>query len=329
MTESAIRHELVARAVVVDLLPSQRPRHRVALAHAFAGTPAVAAALWRDAYRLDEAREAAIEAGRLAMRLEAPEDALAVLELGIELPARTPAANEPALDALVHDGSVGLAQLAAEAAYAAMRPTRAVAYAESALAALGERRDRLQHAVLEARLGRYRLAAGDTAGATAALRRAADVAPPEPSVERARILALLAQERMIAGAFRDAERAANEALGVTRAVGDEAEPEAIHALTTLAVVQGWGDDPESALPLLREAVERARAAGLVEEWWRAVANQAVVLELLGRPPRRSTRRSRAWPRPATSTSTRCTATSSAATWQGSSWTSGGGPRRAS
>jgi len=54
-------------------------------------------------------------------------------------------------------------------------------------------------------------------------------------------------------------------------------------LTTLAVVQGWGEAPESALPLLREAVERARAAGLVEEWWRAVANQAVVLELLGHP----------------------------------------------
>ncbi len=109
------------------------------------------------------------------------------------------------------------------------------------------------------------------------------MAPSTPSVERARILALLAQERMIAGAFRDAERAASEALEVTRAVGPEAEPEAIHALTTLAVVQGWGDEPESALPHLREAVARARAAGLVEEWWRAVANQAVVLELLGRP----------------------------------------------
>jgi DNA-binding CsgD family transcriptional regulator/tetratricopeptide (TPR) repeat protein len=279
----AIRHELVARAVVVDLLPSQRPRHRAALAHAFAGTPATAAAFWRGAHRLDEARDAAIEAGRLAMHLEAPEDALAVLELGLDLPARAPVVHAVAAGTLVRGTDVELAQLAAEAAYAAMRPTRAVAYAESALAALGERRNRLQHAVLEARLGRYRMAAGDTAGATSALRRAAEVAPPAPSVERARILALLAQERMIAGAFRDAERAASEALEVTRAVGPEAEPEAIHVLTTLAVVQGWGDEPESALPLLREAVARARAAGLVEEWWRAVANQAVVLEILGRP----------------------------------------------
>ena len=93
-----------------------------------------------------------------------------------------------------------------------MRPTRAVAYAESALGALSERRDRTAYAVLQARLGRYRVAAGDAAGATSALRKAAGVAPREPSIERARILALLAQERMIAGAFSDSERAASEAL---------------------------------------------------------------------------------------------------------------------
>jgi DNA-binding CsgD family transcriptional regulator/tetratricopeptide (TPR) repeat protein len=272
----AVRHELVARAVVADLLPSQRPRYRAALAAAFVDRPTVAAAYWRSAHRLDEAREAAIAAGRLAMRVEAPLDALGVLERGLDLPAPATAEADAATAA-------DLAQLAAEAAYAAMRPTRAVAFAESALAALGERRDRLHHAILEARLGRYRMAAGDTVGATAALRRAADVAPPEASVERARILALLAQERMIAGAFRDAEKTALEALEVTGACGAEAEPEAIHAMTTLAVVRGWGDDPESALPLLRDAAARARAAGLVEEWWRAVANEAVVLELLGRP----------------------------------------------
>ena len=208
-----------------------------------------------------------------------------MLERGLDLPAPVfeHAAEDDAGRELDGPAAVDLTQLAAEAAYAAARPTRAVAYAESALAALGPRTDRLRHAVLESRLGQYRLAAGDAAGATAALRRAADVAPPEPTVERARILALLAQERMIAGAFRDAERAAEEALAVAKAVGRDAEPEAIHALTTVAVVHGWGDDPEAALPLLHEAVERARAAGLIEEWWRAVANQAVILELLGRP----------------------------------------------
>ena len=176
-----------------------------------------------------------------------------------------------------------IGQLAAEAAFAALRPSRAVAYAESSLALLGERRDRAAYAVLEAQLGRYRLAAGDASGATAALRRAAGVAPAKPSLDRARILALLAQERMIAGAFTDAERAASEALEISRGLGDPAEPEAIHAMTTLAVVRAWGDDPEAGVELLRAALGRARELGLVEEWWRAGANMAVVLELLGRP----------------------------------------------
>jgi DNA-binding CsgD family transcriptional regulator/tetratricopeptide (TPR) repeat protein len=273
-----VRHELIARAVVADLLPSQRPRYRAALAQAFTDTPAIATAFWRGGYCLEEAREAALEAGRQAMDLVAPEDALFVLERGLELPGPgSEVETEPGR------GAADLAQLAAEAAFAAMRPTRAVAYAESALAALGERRDRLEHAILAARLGRYRMAAGDAPGAAADLRRAADIAPPEPTVERARILALLAQERMITGAFRDADRVAREALAVTETLGSTAEAEAIHVMTTLAVVHGWGDAPDAALPLLREAVSRARAAGLVEEWWRAVANEAVVLELLGRP----------------------------------------------
>ena len=139
------------------------------------------------------------------------------------------------------------------------------------------------YAVLEARLGRYRVAAGDAAGATTALRKAAGVVPAQPSLARARILALLAQERMIAGAFSDSDRAASEALQIARDLGDEAEPEAIHAMTTLAVVRAWGDDPEEGVRLLRQAIERARELGLVEEWWRAGANMAVVLELLGRP----------------------------------------------
>ena len=276
-----IRHELVARAVEADLLPPQIPRYRIALARAFEDVPIVAAVHWRAAHRTAEAAAAALEAGRKATRLEAPQDALAAFELALELPL--PDAESSPDDPFATPLAAELAQLAAEAAYASLRPMRAVAYAESALAALGERRDRLAHAVLEGRLGRYRLAAGDGPGATAALRRAAEVAPPGPSLERARILALLAQERMIAGAFREAERVAEEALRTTDAIGEDAEPEAIHASTTLAVVRGWGDDPAAALPLLRDALERSARLGLVEEWWRAGANMAVVLEVMGRP----------------------------------------------
>ena len=268
-----IRHELVARAVVTDLLPMQRTRYRAALAVAFEDVPAVAAAHWRAANRLPEARDAALSAGRLAMAVEAPQDAIEALELVLGLPEPDGDAPPPMPDApetgsrsdggdrAVGDGApdedawTAIAQVAAEAAYAAMRPTRAVAYAESVLASLGERRDRTAYAVLEARLGRYRVAAGDAAGATTALRKAAGVVPPQPSLARARILALLAQERMIAGAFSDSDRAASEALQIARDLGDEAEPEAIHAMTTLAVVRAWGDDPEEGVRLLRQAID--------------------------------------------------------------------------
>ncbi len=270
-----IRHELVTRAVISDLLPAQVPRYRTALARAFDDIPIVAAHHWRAAHRLAEARAAAMAAGRIAMGLEAPEDALVAFEVGLELPA--PADPGPDEDPAL------LAQLAADAAYASMRPLRAVAYAEGARAALGERRDRMAWAVLEGRLGRYRLAAGDPIGATAAFRRAAETVPPDASVERARILALLAQERMIAGAFADAERAADRALELARMLGEAAEPEAIHALTTLATVYGWGGRPEAAPAMLREAQARADALGLAEERWRATANLTAVLELLGRP----------------------------------------------
>ncbi len=276
-----IRHELLARAILLDLLPGSRARYRAAAASAFGDTPAVAAALWMAAYQLPEAREAALISGRAAMGLEAPQDALAAFELGLGLPEPTDARPSPGAQGS-HDGEGTIRQLAARAALAAMRPTRAVAFAESAIDAVTDRGDRMALAILHAELGRYRLAAGDAAGATAALRRAADLVPEAPSTWRARIFALLAQERMIAGAFGEAEPAATEALAVATALGASADPERLHAMTTQAVVRGWGDEPAAAVPLLESALEGARALGLVEEWWRAGANMAVVLELVGR-----------------------------------------------
>ncbi len=277
-----VRHELLARAILVDLLPEPRVRYRAAVAHAFGDTPAVAAALWMAAHRLPEARRAALDAGRAAIDADAPLDGLNAFELGLGLPG-------PRDDAGAPDGPPGsgggpgtIERLAARAALAAMRPTRAVAFTEIAIDSTADRGDRMALAILHAELGRYRLAAGDAAGATAALQRATELIPSEPSLWRARIFALHAQERMIAGAFGEAERAATEALEVAQACGPDAEPERIHATTTLAVVRGWGDDPASAVPLLESALEQARSLGLVEEWWRAGANMAVVLELVGR-----------------------------------------------
>ena len=220
-----IRHELVARAVVADLLPAQVPRYRLRSprrSRTSRSSPRTSGGPLIDSTRPGPPPSMPV-AWRCASRR--PRTRSWRSSSASSCPRRPRISGE--------DNGAELLALAAEAAYASMRPTRAVAYAESARAVLGERKDRMAWAVVEARLGRYKLAAGDSAGATAALRRAAETVPPDASVERARILALLAQERMIAGAFADAERAADRAAGA-RAVarrrrGARGDPRAYHS----------------------------------------------------------------------------------------------------
>lgn len=262
------RHELIGRAVALDILPTNRPRHHAALATALAALPAAAARHWLAAHENVRAREAAIEAAGRAELVDSPGDALAHLELALELGADDPAAE--------------LRARAAEAAFGAGRPARASAHTESAIARLDERRDRLVVARLQERLGRYRRAAGDHDGAVAAIRRAVELVPPGPSVDRARVLAALAQVRMLEGTFSEAEEDAREALRVCEELAGAAPLEETHALTTLGVVRGWSDDPESGVAILRRARERARAMGDRDGYFRATANLTTVLDLLGR-----------------------------------------------
>ena len=102
-----IRHELVARAVVTDLLPMQRTRYRAALAEAFEDVPVVAAAHWRAAHRLTEARDASLAAGRIAMDVEAPQDAIESLELVLGLPATGDAGPVPPMPDAEDDRPAG------------------------------------------------------------------------------------------------------------------------------------------------------------------------------------------------------------------------------
>ena len=121
------------------------------------------------------------------------------------------------------------------------------------------------------------------AGATTALRKAAGVVPgaavarpgPDPRAARPGADDRGRVQRLGAGGLRgppDRPRPGRRG----RARGDPRHDDARGG-------PGWGDDPEEGVRLLREAIERARELGLVEEWWRAGANMAVVLELLGRP----------------------------------------------
>jgi DNA-binding CsgD family transcriptional regulator/tetratricopeptide (TPR) repeat protein len=294
------RHERIARAVVADLLPLQRPRYHAALATALHGSPAATAGHWLAAHRPALARSAAIEAATEAELTAAPEDAIRYLELALELSqaaateqSRTPAPPETpteASEAETPEGSVAadepsiadLQMRTAEASFAARRPARAAAFVEAAIGSLDERRDRIRLGLLYERLGRYRRAAGDQAGAIAAYRRAVELIPREPSAERALVLARLAQIKMLDGTFSEAERYAREAIRIAAEVGEPAHLHALHATTTLGVVEGWGDQPENGVRLLRRARAEAESLGRLDDVFRATANLTTVLDLLGR-----------------------------------------------
>jgi DNA-binding CsgD family transcriptional regulator/tetratricopeptide (TPR) repeat protein len=273
-----IRHPLIARAIEADLLPGQRRRHHAALAEGLAERPGSRARHWLAAHQLEPARTAAIEAATQAENVDSLADALAHLELALEIDDRT----EPAAGSADPAAPANLLRRAAEAAFADNRAAHAAAYAESAIARLDERADRLRMGLLYERLGRYRRSAGDQEGSIFALARAVELVPRTPSRERALVLASLAQVRMLEGTFSEAERLAEEAIEVARAVGPEALGEEGHAICTLGISRVWGEDPEAGVALLLAARAIAAELGRFDDVFRATANLTTALDLLGR-----------------------------------------------
>ncbi len=280
------RHELVGRAVVADLLPGQRHRHHLALAAGLVAHPTAAAWHWHEAHATNEVHDAAVTAAGRAEAVHAPGDALAALELALSSVDTDEPSTRPGGRRAQGDGSrsdpAPLLIRAAEASFAAGRPGRAAAYLETVMSGLDERRDRTELGLLHERLGRYRRAAGDSEGAVAALQRAVALVPAEPTVERATVLAALAQVKMLEGTFSEAERLARDAIRVAESCGADARTQLAHATTTLGVSLGWGDDPESGVALLGKAQALAEEAGDQDELFRVYANLTTVLDLVGR-----------------------------------------------
>ena len=263
------RHELIAEAVEEDLLPFTRVRYHAAIASALADRPAVAAHHWIKANDGEAARPAYVAAAAEASARNAPADALAAIEEALNLAPEAKDATE-------------LKEQAAEAAFAAGRATRAIAFAEAAIAGLDARRDRVRLGLLHERIGHYRRAVGDNEGAMAAKRRAVELVPREPTPERATVLAALAQLLMLDGTFSDAERHAREAIRIARACSPRAVVQEAHATITLAVAMAWGSTPEDGVRLLEDAGRMAAEVGELDERFRVHANLTTVLDLLGR-----------------------------------------------
>jgi DNA-binding CsgD family transcriptional regulator/tetratricopeptide (TPR) repeat protein len=273
------RHELIAEAIAADLLPGTRRRYHAALADAWEiapnQQPARALAHHLAARDLPAAERAALAAATAAEGIDAAADALAHYELALGL-----------YEIVLHDETVprlsDLYVRSGEAAFAAGEPARAAAYAEAAAAALDDPRERLALGLVMEALGRYRRAAGDHDGALAAHRRAVELVPGEPTAVRARVLAALAQFRMLEGVFSEAKRYAQEAVEVATVVGEGARQELLNATCTLAVAEAWGEDPEPAVWMLRQTRDQAAELGRLDDLFRVYADLTTVLDLLGR-----------------------------------------------
>ena len=302
----AFRHEHIRRAAAADLLPRLRHRHHLALAAGLAAHPGESARHWIAAHVPDRAFAAAVDAAGRAEAAHAPEDALAALEFALALvdpsaaadgapagqanddgtgtAASAAAAATPLRRRADRDRTVGtpLQLRAAEAAFSSGRAARAVAYVEALLNGFDERRDRLSLGLLHERLGRYRRAAGDRAGSLAALERAVELVPDDPTLERATVLAALAQATMLDGSFERAEQLARDAMRIASSCGPSGDQVVVHATTTLGVALGWGDEPEAGVALLEEALILAQRAGDLDDLFRVHANLTTVLDHVSR-----------------------------------------------
>jgi DNA-binding CsgD family transcriptional regulator/tetratricopeptide (TPR) repeat protein len=267
-----VRHELVAQAIEADLLPVQRRRHHLSLAAALGPDPAAALSHWLAAHEPSRARAAALAAAATAEKVDSAGDALAARELALELGA--------ASGARVADGR--LLFETAEVALAAGRPDRALAYLETAVGRFGEREDAEIAAAIYEMLGRVSRALGDHDRALAEHRRAAAILPGEATYLRAWVLASLAQTLMLIGHFNEARRVGDQAIEVSRAVGEDGRAVEAHALCTVGVAQAWGAEGQSGIAQLQEAVRLARELDDPDVAFRASLNLSTALALFGR-----------------------------------------------
>lgn len=271
-----IRHELLAVALDADLLPGSRRRMHAAVASALDTHPAEAGRHWNRAHEAGRELLAEMDAAAEADRIGASGDALVHLELAIEL------SGAPAAAGVIGEADeLDLLGRAAEASDGAGDAGRAVAFAESALARHPDPHDRAARAALVERLGAYRWSGGDRDGALAGYERALELLPRTPSVDRVRVLATIAQVRMLEGSYSEGERVADEAVAEADAVGPAARAWRGHALCTQGVIDGWLGRSERGVARLEEALAIAVDMVRLGDAFRARANLTNALDLRG------------------------------------------------
>ncbi|MFO7960974.1 MAG: AAA family ATPase [Nitriliruptoraceae bacterium] len=278
----AFRHALLAEAVYSTLLPGELGRLHTELATAieadaslaFRSAAAELAVHWQVAEDHPRALSASAAAAREAEAAAGVAEARWHVERVLGLwPQVDDAAERTGLD------RSAVTRWAAELAYLAGDPGRAVALQEQALAEEADS-DPERRAVLFERLGRFRWVAGDSPGAEAAYLEAVRLMPEEPpSAERARVLSGYSQFLMVSLRHEESDRYGRQALAMAHEVGARAVEG--HALNNLGITLAIGGD-EHGLGLLREGRAIAEELGAAEDIMRAYHNEVAALDHLAR-----------------------------------------------
>jgi DNA-binding CsgD family transcriptional regulator len=268
----AFPHDLIRQVFYGQLLPGERRRLHRRVADALAGwpepDPALLALHWQLADCPDRAAPAALLAARQAVSSRAYPEADRFYTMAVGQ-VRWLAESGPSL-----------LEEAAQAASWAGHPERAARYMADALAqpAAAGTQDRAR--MLE-RLGRYHWEAGDPRAAVDATRQAWDLLEAEPaSALQARILAALANCRMLLGEPDDAMPLATQAVELAEKIG--ADGEYAHGLAILGIIQAQRGELEAGLTALHTSFTLACRAGSIEGVVRAAANQMYLLYIAGR-----------------------------------------------
>jgi DNA-binding CsgD family transcriptional regulator len=261
------RHALLREVVVDDLLPGERADMHLALARALEhradGLPAhggahLAAAIahhYLASGDQPKALVASVRAAEASERVHANGEAAALYSRALQLWDRVAGAEE-----LTGRDHISLLRSAAHTIGKEHEPARAESYLRAALHELGDS-DPVRTADLLEHLARNQFNQGRSAEAAETRREALSLLPEEPSKVRATLLASVVKELMLESRHDEAVEAAQEAMAVARAVGDEiAEVRAMDGMGVSLFGLGRYEEGER---VLRDALSRMGERGLV------------------------------------------------------------------
>jgi DNA-binding CsgD family transcriptional regulator/tetratricopeptide (TPR) repeat protein len=285
--EYRFRHALVREAVEDDLLPGDRVALHTRVGEALSERPAwfvggaaqlfgQLACHWDAARDAPRALGAALDAARAAEQIYAYGDALEHAEHLLALWAQVP--DAPERTGMRH---IDMMRYAATQAEMSGSTDRAIDYVRAALAEVDPARDPVVAGLLHERYGRYLwMLAGSWSDIIEHCHEAVRLVPTEPSAARAKVLATLGQQLMLAGRDDEAIAVCLQAISVAREVGERViEGHAHNSLGTAFVGIGRFDDGLAEL-------HHARALAEETESWvdvvRAAVNEGGALQTLAR-----------------------------------------------